>query len=79
MPGTHKKIETVADVRGSGVIGAVEMKQIVNMKTIQQSFVDDGVWARPFGKLIYLMPAFVINTEELKTLTNTVINVNSES
>lgn len=49
------------------------------MKTIQQSFVDDGVWVRPFGKLIYLMPAFVINTGELKTLTNAVINVISES
>ena len=69
------KFESVADVRVLGAIGVVEMKQAVDMKTIQQSFVDAGVWVRPFGKLVYLMPAFVITTAELNILTSAVCDV----
>jgi len=38
-------------------------------------FTERGVWLRPFGKLVYLMPPFVINEEELRQLTSAVCEV----
>ncbi len=70
-----KKIEAVYDVRVLGAIGVVELKQDVNMKNIQQAFVDAGVWIRPFGKLIYLMPSYIIAEQELVKLTNAIHDV----
>jgi adenosylmethionine-8-amino-7-oxononanoate aminotransferase len=51
------------------------MQQAVNMHTITPAFVDAGVWVRPFGKLVYLMPPFVINDDDLRTLTTAVVDV----
>lgn len=68
-----KTFNNVNDVRVIGAIGVVEMKQSVDMKVITEKFVDAGVWIRPFGKLIYLMPPFIINEIDLTTLINAVI------
>ena len=70
-----KKLECVENVRVLGAIGVVELKQAVNMSKIQQAFVDQGVWIRPFGKLIYLMPPYIINKSELNTLTQAIYTV----
>ncbi len=65
----------VAEVRVLGAIGVVELCQPVDMASITKAFVDAGVWVRPFGRLVYLMPPFVINDEDLKCLTQAVVEV----
>ena len=65
----------VADVRCLGAIGVVELRKPVNMARIQQRFVDRGVWVRPFGTLVYLMPPYSIEAPDLEYLCNTVVDV----
>lgn len=65
----------VHDVRVLGAIGVVELKQAVDMKTITEKFVAEGVWIRPFGKLVYLMPPYVISEQDLDSLIQAVVKV----
>lgn len=70
-----RALSAVANVRMLGAIGVVELNEPVNMKIIQSLFVEHGVWVRPFGKLIYLMPPYVISDEDLGELTTAVVKV----
>jgi adenosylmethionine-8-amino-7-oxononanoate aminotransferase len=65
----------VADVRVLGAIGVVELQEAVVMRQIQPLFVAAGVWVRPFGRLVYLMPPYIIEPEDLDKLTTAVTEV----
>lgn len=67
-----KASKYVRDVRILGSIGVVEMYRTVNIALIQSYFVSQNAWIRPFGKLLYIMPPFIINHEELKILTRAI-------
>lgn len=70
-----RSFDGVADVRVIGAIGVVEVEQPVDMAFAQKLFVERGVWVRPFGKLVYLMPPYIITGQQLGTLTDAVCSV----
>ena len=73
-----RSLSIVADVRTKGAIGVVELKEPVDSFWIQPRLVELGVWIRPFGKLVYIMPPFIIKPEELSKLTAAICTVVSE-
>ncbi|WP_020411648.1 adenosylmethionine--8-amino-7-oxononanoate transaminase [Microbulbifer variabilis] len=73
-----KSAPGVADVRALGAIGVVEMREPVNTAKVQEALIERGVWLRPFGKLVYAMPPYVISKEDLSQLTSAMVNVLGE-
>ena len=65
----------VADVRVKGAIGVLEMHQSMDVVAVQARLIQQGVWLRPFGKLLYTMPPYIIEDEELQQVTNTMKTV----
>jgi adenosylmethionine-8-amino-7-oxononanoate aminotransferase len=65
----------VTDVRVLGAIGVVELMEPVDMATTQPMLVDAGVWVRPFSRLVYLMPPYITQDDDLEKLTAAVVNV----
>lgn len=60
----------VADVRAKGAIGVIEMREPLDLPSVQEMLIADGVWLRPFGRLLYTMPPFVIEPEDLSRVTS---------
>lgn len=70
-----ESLNSVKEVRVLGAIGVVELFKVIDVAIVQQQFVNLGVWIRPFGKLIYIMPPYIIKKIQLKTLCNAIYTV----
>ena len=70
-----RKFDSVAEVRTLGAIGVIELKEPVDMRVVQPLFVERGVWVRPFGKLVYAMPPYVMGSADVATLTAAMVDV----
>jgi len=68
LPGVH-------DVRVLGAIGVVELDRIADLNALKAALVGQGVWIRPFGRIVYLTPAFTVTGDELARLTGAVCTV----
>jgi len=67
--------DKVADVRILGAIGVVELTQEIDVEKVQNQLIENGVWLRPYGKLLYTMPPFIINKQELLLITKAIKTV----
>jgi adenosylmethionine---8-amino-7-oxononanoate aminotransferase len=70
-----RSLAAVKDVRVLGAIGVVELHDPVDMRVIQPRFVEEGVWLRPFGRLIYTMPPYIIQSSELRAITSAIYKI----
>lgn len=70
-----RDLDAVKDVRVLGAIAAVELHSPIDMATVQPLFVEKGVWLRPFGRLLYTMPPYIIQANELTAVTTAIYEV----
>ncbi len=70
-----RELDSVAEVRTLGAIGVIELKEPIDMRVAQPLFVERGVWVRPFGKLVYAMPPYIMGTADVATLTSAMVDV----
>ena len=68
-------LDAVADVRIKGAIGVIEMHQTIDVEQMQKELINLGVWLRPFGKLLYTMPPFIISGHQLSRITSAITQV----
>lgn len=73
-----RALTSIADVRVLGAIGVIERHEPVSLAQVQPMFVDRGVWVRPFGRLVYVMPAYIMSDADLATLTSAMVSVMQE-
>ncbi len=73
--GPCRSLSSVADVRVLGAIGVVELHEPVDMAVVQPAFVDEGVWIRPFGRLVYTMPPFVTGAGDVAKICEAIHRV----
>ncbi|WP_232455187.1 adenosylmethionine--8-amino-7-oxononanoate transaminase [Oceanisphaera avium] len=70
-----KQLSAVSEVRVLGAIGVIELHQPLELAKVQAQLVAQGVWIRPFGKLLYIMPPYIISNAQLSKLTHAMVHV----
>jgi adenosylmethionine-8-amino-7-oxononanoate aminotransferase len=73
------ELDSVKDVRWLGAIGVVETVEPIDVESVQEKLIESGVWLRPFGRLLYTMPPFVMNTRDLTQVTNAMTEALADS
>lgn len=73
-----RALETVSDVRVFGAIGVVELHNPLDVPATQNALLERGVWLRPFGKLLYAMPQYVMTRPDVQQLTSAMSEVLAE-
>jgi adenosylmethionine---8-amino-7-oxononanoate aminotransferase len=76
--GACRGLKQVKDVRVQGAICVVELGRIGNIHALRQAFIEEGVFVRPFGSVVYLTPALTIGEEDLARLTSAIVKVVSQ-
>jgi len=70
-----RELPGVADVRAKGAVGVVQLAQPLDREVLKQAFVEQGVWIRPFGDIVYLAPALNIDNADIQSLCSAVVSV----
>lgn len=70
-----RDVELVDDLRSIGALAVIQLKRPFETETLQRMFVNKGAWVRPFGKLVYIMPPFVIKEDDLKKLCQITVDI----
>ena len=73
-----RALDNIADVRVKGAIGVVQMVQSRHLGWLRRRFIEQGVWVRPFGDIVYLMPPFTVTNEQCVALSDAVVTVMAE-
>lgn len=68
-------LDGVAEVRCLGAVAVIELDNAVDMPIFQSLLIENGIWVRPFGKLVYIMPPFIITDDELTALCQGLLKV----
>ena len=68
-------LKGVAEIRCLGAVAVIELREAVKMPVFQSLLIEHGIWVRPFGKLVYIMPPYVITNTELVTLCQSLLKV----
>ena len=74
-----RRLRGVRDVRVKGAIGVVQLDREPNLEALRARFVRHGVWVRPFGDVVYLMPPLVIAAQDLERLIGAIHDVLTEA
>ena len=73
-----REIPGVIDVRIRGAIGVIQLTELGDMYWIRQRFIEEGIWLRPFGNIVYAMPAYTISPDELTAVTDSMVKIVGE-